>query len=206
MKKFLAEFDVREKAGPIAAVILVWLAINLGFAFLVNLPRAREVSALDEQVGHVAGLTKNREDDVARLRQHHDRVMEGNTSLDKFYEDVLSTKNERLIGFQRELREIAKKFNINMETITYPRETYPKDKVTKFSAVMPLTGSYENLREFIDTIEKSENFIVIESIQLASSKEGGVILSLAISVATYFVDPDMQEPTAPQAGKGRGRT
>ena len=105
----------------------------------------------------------------------------------------LSTKEKRLISFQREIREIAKKFNINLESISYPRETYPKDKVTKLSAVMPLTGSYENLRSFIDTIEKSENFIVIEAIQLTNSREGGVILNLNIMLSTYFVDEDIQD-------------
>jgi len=196
---------VREKSATIAVVILVWLGINLAFAFLVNVPRAQQQSTLDQAVHHAAGLLGSKMDDVARLREHYTRVMEGRSNLDKFYADVLSTKNERLISFQKEIRDIAGKFHISLESISYPREEFTKDKVAKFGATMPLTGSYENLREFIDTIEKSENFIVIESIQLANSKEGGVILSLNIMLSTYFVDPEIHETDAAGA-PARGRS
>ena len=203
-KKLLADFDVREKATVIAATILVWLGLNLAFAFVVNVPRSQRVATLDQAVVHAAGLLGNKQDDVARLRQHFTRVMDGRKNLDTFYADVLSTKNDRLIAFQKEIRDIANKFHINLESISYPREEFPKDKVAKFSATMPLTGSYENLREFIDTIEKSQNFIVIEGIQLANSKEGGVILSLNVLLSTYFVDPEIRETDAAQAATGRG--
>ena len=206
MKKYLADFDVREKSATIAVVILVWLGINLAFAFLVNVPRAQQQSTLDQAVHHAAGLLGSKMDDVARLREHYTRVMEGRSNLDKFYADVLSTKNERLISFQKEIRDIAGKFHISLESISYPREEFTKDKVAKFGATMPLTGSYENLREFIDTIEKSENFIVIESIQLANSKEGGVILSLNIMLSTYFVDPEIREQESAAGPPGRGRS
>jgi len=199
----IADFDVREKAGALSVVIIAWLTINLVFAFVVNVPRSNRVAFLNDQVMHIAGQTASKARDVDKLRPQHARVVEGNTSLDHFYDDVLSTKEKRLISFQREIREIARKFNINMESISYPRETYPKDKVTKLSAVMPLTGSYEGLRSFIDTIEKSENFILIEAIQLTNSREGGVILSLNIMLSTYFVDPDIKEQQpAVQAKRG----
>ncbi|HZI93639.1 MAG TPA: type 4a pilus biogenesis protein PilO [Patescibacteria group bacterium] len=203
MKKFMADFDVREKAALIAAVILAWLGVNLVFAFVVNVPRSQKVGELDQAVAHATGLLANKQDEVARLREHYDRVMLGRTNLETFYSDVLSTKQQRLISFQKEIREIANRFHISLDTITYPREEYPKDKVAKFSATMPLTGSYESLREFIDTVEKSQNFIVIEGIQLASSKEGGVILSLNISLSTYFVDPEIQQRD--NAGVPRGK-
>jgi Tfp pilus assembly protein PilO len=200
MKKFMADFDVREKAAVIAGVIVVLLGLNVAFWFLVNVPRSSRVIDLEQAVGRASAQLAIKEKDVASLREHYTRVMEGRASLDRFYADVLSTKQERLISFQKEIRDIANKFHINLETITYPREEYPKDKVTKFTATMPLTGSYEGLREFIDTVEKSDNFIVIEGIQLANSKEGGVVLSMSIQLSTYFVDPDIREP---DTGGGR---
>ena len=43
---------------------------------------------------------------------------------------------------------------------------------------------------FLRDIETSRNFLVIESIELTRAKEGGVILSMTISVSTIFRDPD----------------
>lgn len=193
-RRFMADFDVREKAPIIAAVILAWLGLNLAFAFAVNTPRASEVATLSADVQHLGREIQKKTADVDRLRPEHGRVLRGRSNLEVFYDEVLSTKQERLIDFQREIREIAQKFNINMEAISYPREILA-NKVTKLGAAMPLTGSYENLRSFLETIERSENFIIIESIQLSSSKEGGVILSLTVSLSTYFVDPDAPEKT-----------
>jgi len=200
-RRFLAQFDVREKAGLISAVVLVWLGLNMAFAFTVNLPRGRRVAELDTTLSEASSALARKQQEVEKLREHFDRVVGGRASLDKFYADVLSTKQNRLISFQREIRGIADQFKINVDTISYPRETFPKDKVTRFSATMPLTGSYENLRQFIDTIEHSENFIVIDAIQLANSKEGGVILGLSIQLSTFFVDPDIQEQDTARKGK-----
>ena len=191
-KKLIADFDVREKTGVIVGIIVAWMGLNLAVAFFINVPRAQRVQALDEAVVSAAAALSTRTNDVTNLREHHARVIAGRTSLEVFYSEILSTKQERLISFQREIREIAKKFNINLETIGYRREPFTEDKVAKFTATMPLTGSYENLREFVDMIERSENFVIIDSIQLASSKEGGIILSLMIQLSTYFVDEDIQ--------------
>lgn len=201
IRRFIADFDVREKAPIIAVVILAWLGLNLAFAFAVNIPRATEVATLSDDVQNMSREIQKKTADIDRLRPQHGRVLRGRSNLEVFYNDVLSTKQERLINFQRELREIAQKYNINMEAISYPRETLA-NKVTKLSAAMPLAGSYENLRSFLETIERSENFIVIESIQLSNSKEGGVILSLTIVLSTYFVDPDAPEKTLLQTSAG----
>ena len=192
IKRALADFDVREKMGVIVVIIVAWLGLNLAVAFFINIPRAQKVAALDEAVVRAAAALSTRTNDVTRLREHHARVLAGRLSLEVFYSEILSTKQERLISFQREIRDVAMKFKINLETIGYRREPFPEDRVAKFSATMPLTGSYENLREFVDTIERSENFIVIDSIQLTSSKEGGVILSLLIQLSTYFLDEDIK--------------
>ena len=200
-RRFIADFDVREKAPVIAAVILAWLGLNLAIAFAINVPRASEVASLSTDVEHLTREIQKKAADVDRLRPEHGRVLRGRSNLEVFFNEVLSTKQERLIDFQREIREIAGKYSINMEAISYPREVLA-NKVTKLGAAMPLTGSYENLRSFLQTIERSENFIIIESIQLSSSKEGGVILSLTIQLSTYFVDPDAPEKTMLQTSAG----
>ena len=201
MRHMMGDFDVREKAGAIVAVILAWLGLNLAFAFFVNLPRANEVLALNEEVQRLNREIGTKAKDIDRLRPQHTRVLEGNSSLEIFYDEILSTKRERLISFQREIRQIAEQFNINMDAIAYPREVM-SNRVVKLGAAMPLSGSYENLRAFIKTVEESDNFIVIESIQLANAKEGGVILSLTIVLSTHFVDPEAPDMnTGPQQAR-----
>jgi len=195
-------FDVREKMGAVVAVFAIWLGANLAFAFLVNLPRTEQARTIRrEQETFQERLDKRREK-VADLKANYDRVMGGNQSLQSFFDNVLSTKRRRMIPIQKEIRDLAKRFNINPESIAYGRQVFEKDSIVRFSAVFPLTGPYESLRAFINALERSENFIIIDSVSLADSKEGGVILSLDIAVSTYFFDSDVIPKSASVAARG----
>lgn len=188
----LRKFDLRERAGVIVLVLAVWLAGVLAFFTLVNIPRSEQVAALSEANSLFESQLAERKRRVEGLRAEYERVMDGRRTLRTFYDDVLSTKRERMTAVQSEVRRIASRFNINPETISYSRHIYEGDQIVKFSAVLPLTGSYENLRAFINAVENSDNFLTVESINLSDSKEGGVILSLNITLSTYFFDPDVK--------------
>jgi Tfp pilus assembly protein PilO len=56
--------------------------------------------------------------------------------------------------------------------------------------VVPLEGGYANLRKFLQAVESSSKFLVIEQVALAQGHEGGAILQLNIALATYFDDPE----------------
>jgi Tfp pilus assembly protein PilO len=195
--KSIRRFDIRERAGLIGTILGVWFAGNLVAAFLVILPRSERAAAVQDAVSSFRQARLERERSVGALRKQYDRVMDGRRSLNTFYSDVLSTKQDRMTAVQREVREIAVKFNINPETISYAREIFEDDQIVKFSTIMPLTGSYENLRQFISAVENSDNFLTVTNVLLAGSKEGGIILSLNVSLATYFFDPDIQPKAAP---------
>ena len=59
--------------------------------------------------------------------------------------------------------------------------------------IVPLEGGYQNLRSFIQAVESSEQFIVVERVQLGRSNEGGVMLQLNITLATYFDAPELRK-------------
>ena len=193
-------FDIREKAPLLIAILLVLLAGNLGAAFLLNLPRSERAASLREAAHDLQQRLLQRRGQVERFRTEYDRVMGGQKSLRTFYDEVLSTKRQRMTPLLKEVREIAARFNIKPESISYSHDIFDRDRIVKFGAVMPINGSYENLRAFIDAIENSENFLIIEAVNLTDSKEGGVILSLNIALATYFSDPDVKTKEERQKG------
>jgi Tfp pilus assembly protein PilO len=194
-------FDIRERAGMILVLMLVWLGVLVAVNLMVNLPRADRISALEEAHREFGQHLAERKRKVSLLRAEYDRVMDGRRTLQTFYDEVLSTKRERMTTVQREIRQIAGKWNINPETISYQRDVFEEDRIVKFSLVVPLDGSYENLRAFVSAVENSENFLTIESIGLSDSKEGGVILSLNVTLVTYFLDPDIQPKERAAAGR-----
>ena len=53
-----------------------------------------------------------------------------------------------------------------------------------------MRGGYQALRSFIRDIEHSKNFLIIDGVDLANSREGGALLALDIAVSTMFRDSD----------------
>lgn len=190
--------DVRERAGIILVILLVWLGLLVAVTLMVNLPRSEKLASLQEAHREFERNLIERERRVERLRTEYERVMDGRRTLETFYDVVLSTKAERMTTVQREVRQIAARFNMSPETISFQRDVFEEDQIVKWSVVLPLDGSYENLRAFINAVENSENFLTIEAIGLTDSKEGGVILSLNVTLATYFYDPDIQVKERPR--------
>jgi Tfp pilus assembly protein PilO len=193
-------FDIREKAATVIVVLAVWLVANVAVASLVNIPRAETARTLRRAIEESEVKFRKRKEKVDDVRAEYERVRSGQQTLQTFYDQVLSTKRQRMTSVQKEVRDIATKFQITAESINYATDFYKGEKVVKFSAILPLNGSYENLRSFVSAVENSENFLVIDSITLTDSKEGGVILTLQITLSTFFVDPDIDvtgtQPTA----------
>ncbi len=56
----------------------------------------------------------------------------------------------------------------------------------RFAMVVPLQGGYANLRHFIQAVESSDKFLVVERVAIDRAKDGGVLLQMNITLATYF--------------------
>ena len=55
---------------------------------------------------------------------------------------------------------------------------------------VPLEGGYANLRRFLQAVEVSDKFLVVERVALGEGKRGGAMLQLSITLATYFDAPE----------------
>lgn len=197
-------FNIREKTATLVAILAVWLVANVAVAAMVNIPRTEVAQSLRKSIEDSEVKFRQRKEKVDEVRAEYERVRSGQQTLQTFYDQVLSTKRQRMTSVQKEVRDIASKFHITAESINYATDFFKGEKVVKFSAILPLNGSYENLRSFVSSIENSENFLLIDSITLADSREGGVILTLQITLSTYFVDPDVEVASDEQGPARRG--
>ena len=94
-----------------------------------------------------------------------------------------------MIGVQLEVARLAREYGIALDRVRYENEVMDNGALERFAIVVPLTGGYAALRKFIQSVESSENFLVIERVALGSGKSIDV-LELNITLATYFIAPD----------------
>ena len=183
--------DLREIRATAVIVLLAGLGINVAAFLLINQPLADGLRNADQEVRQMMAGLESRRGRLDDLSEARDRIEEQVRDLGLFFDEVLSGKAERMVSVQREIREIAQRHRINPETIGYTHGGAEEGTdLVKFSASFPLRGNYEALRAFIRDVEHSRNFLVIDAIELTNSREGGVMLALAIKVSTIFRDPD----------------
>jgi Tfp pilus assembly protein PilO len=195
-----ARFDLRKDVWRVVALLGVLLALNLGFYVFLNMPRLRALSDLssgrDQVRRSLVAITRNCQE-MQDLVAHYDQEGE---LLDRFYSERLGTQMERMTRIQEGLRAIATEFRIDPESIDYTTNDVEGTDLVRFGVTLPLVGGYPNLRHFINRVETAPYLAIIDSIELAGSREGGAMLSLTIRISTYFRAPEMQK--TPAAGKG----
>ncbi|PYQ10535.1 MAG: hypothetical protein DMH00_10840 [Acidobacteria bacterium] len=199
-------FDIRDERAKVGIVLGVVAVINLTLYVALNLPRMHR-EAVEE--GRVTSLTQDLSEVSRRVTLMKDlnQRFEGEKSkVDRFYQDVLGSKDARMIRIQREVRAIASSLGLDPETIAYDPELLDKVGLVRFGINVPLSGDYRNLRQFINKIEKSENFFIVDSVTLGGGKDGGALLDLEIHLSTYFDSPELRMIQKAAQAKPKGKT
>jgi Tfp pilus assembly protein PilO len=185
--------DLREARGTVALVVVLGLGVNLAALFLLNVPLDRSLATSREEVAGLMQRVEGRRREVSDLNAQVERIRAQVIGLDRFFNETLAAKSQRMVAVQRELRAIAERHSIRPETVSYFNAPADKTRnMVRFGATFPLSGSYQALRSFIHDVEHSPHFLIIDSVDLTNAREGGALLALDISVSTLFHDPDYQ--------------
>lgn len=182
-------FDIREASGVFFLVAAGLLVANVAVTVLAVRPRVARHHQLTDTSSPQAQLVKVRESDVTTKEKHRQALEKAKADMTHLASDVLSTRQRRMIGVQLEIAELLKEFGISFDRVQYENEPLENEALERFGIVVPLEGGYSSLRRFIQAVEKSENFLVIERVQLGTGRVQDVV-ELDITLATYFIAPD----------------
>ncbi len=196
-------FDLRQMARQILTAYLALAAANvLAYALLVR-PRAQTHRRILAESAPARERLKEREAEVKAREDASAALDKAKADLESLRKDVLSTRDRRMIDVQLELARLARQFDINLQRVQYDNKKLEEEGLERFAMVVPLTGGYANLRKFLQAVETSDKFLVIEQVALATGHEGGVLLDLNITLATYFDDPEARAALALRRRGGR---
>lgn len=197
-----ARFDLRHDLWRIVGVLGALLVLNLAFYLFLNLPRLRALGSLQENRDEVRRALRTTTQKTEAMRALIGRYDEEVVALDDFFKNRLGTQADRMTTIQKRIRTIATEFKIDPESIDYNPAPVEGTDLTEFQITIPLVGGYQNLRQFIDRIESSEHLLIVDSVELAGSREGGLMLSLTIKISTFFRSPDRDLGHGKPAARG----
>ena len=180
----------RELLPFVLGGLLLIVVINIGVLLFVNRPRLAEAENADQTTAALATRVERTEQSVATLRAKVERLNRNKTALEDFFSQDLASKRERLVTIQQEIHRIAQQFQVSLNQLNFDHEPVEGTNLVRLGVTIPLTGGYNNLRQFIYNVENSEKFLIIEQVQLQEAEQGGALLNLNIRLASYFIDDD----------------
>lgn len=129
--------------------------------------------------------------EVAALRNNLNRAEEVRRHIpqianesSRFYDEEFLGPSQGYAALVANLGTIAQRAGLETSGVRFQQKPGSKHGVTEVDATAVIEGSYGGLIRFINGLERSKNFYVLDSLQLASSTGGQVKLNIRLH--TYF--------------------
>jgi hypothetical protein len=188
-----------RKPQGVSPLLLHWQAVSIGLAVLLVLNILLYATVLRQRV-RVSGdreaiLATEREQLTASgqelLQLERAASKEACSRSDaRYVMDVqLSSKASRMVAIQREITSLAKELKVSPERISYSESEADENDLVRFSISFAFEGQYPVLRDFIDRVESSENFLIVEQVGITGDRSQGRNLRLQVRLSTYFLAP-----------------
>jgi Tfp pilus assembly protein PilO len=122
--------------------------------------------------------------DVRRVAAIRERLSDVQRQADQFYADEFLQPATGYSMIVADLNEISGKAGLHLSRVDFKERPLESRGVTEITVTTSVEGDYANLVRFINGLERTENFYLLENISLAASTAGSIKLNLQLR--TYF--------------------
>lgn len=168
---------IRWSLGAILLADLGLLGYNV-----FRQPPPREAQLADER--QLQAQEVRLRDDVKRAQGFRDRLPEVGRQADLFYTTELRPAASGYSGIVADLNGIAKEAGLRTNGLSFTQKEVGNRGIVEVQITGTVEGAYPNLVSFINGMERSKSFYVLESLELASST--GSELRMNLRLRTYF--------------------
>ncbi len=177
---------IYEHRFKITGIIAGILLLNLVFWFFFTYPSTRGRERAEEKLKEIQKRKKTVSVKYKKIKQRYEKAVSSGKQIKNFLKNRLSTKKRRMTILQETIRKLGKECGIHISDISYSNTRKEEMNLIKFAISLPMKSSYGKIRKFIHLVENSEQFLIIEGINLKRSSKSGSIISLDIQLSTYF--------------------
>jgi len=189
MKARRVRFDIRRQGMPVLVVLIVLIVVNtVAWAVLVRPKASEHFDRTRDGGGEEQRLLQEYRDSVLTAESYVAGLGKASDDWRYLRTEVLSTREEQLVQIMQELTRLCAEFRIDINTVSIRNEILREEGLDRFAMVVPLEGGYASLRRFLQAVEASEKFMVVERVALDGATHGAASrnLRLNITVASYF--------------------
>jgi hypothetical protein len=177
---------------------IAWRGWKLGTAIALGVVLALDLALLGflwrfslQQPESLRGERDRLALDAKKLRADVDRGEKIRASLpqagkdcDAFYQESFLDSPTGYSQIESDLDGIATKAGVRISGFTFKQKELKDRGVTEIQITTNLDADYPSIIQFINGLERSKNFYLLDSLRLASATSGGIRLDLDLH--TYF--------------------
>jgi Tfp pilus assembly protein PilO len=170
-----------ERRRAVQAGLLVLLVINGVLGFFVFRPNALQRGELQRLRIEERDLNQT----VTRLKQIQSSLVESARRGDEFYNVKFLPASTGFATIMEEVEKIATASGIKTGSVSFsPHEVKDRAEIEAVEIDTSVDGEYSKMVRFINQLEQSQLFFIIDSLGVGSSEKKGVRLS--VKLVTYF--------------------
>lgn len=176
---------VRDPRVAVRAILGVLLAANLVAALIAFKPFG---GSADEQRRHRTALQDQLGQLQARLtatRAMANKIQKGRTEGDQFLDRYVTDRRTTYSTIFEELDRTAQDAGIKAHDINVDRNPIEgSDTLEMMSITARYEGTYDSLQKFVQQLDRSPRFLIIESLQ-AAPQQGSPTLNVVLKLDTF---------------------
>jgi Tfp pilus assembly protein PilO len=193
LRQVLEGLRKRRKAFAwLLALVLANVAIFVGVTHRLATKQERlegERVRLEAELASKAG-------ELSGLSETESRASRNAESVRRFWGDVVKDRLPGLTEAWDEIDHLASESNVVRGRTGYNREILDVG-LEQIKATMPVEGSYFDLVRFINRLERSERFFLLEEVRLSQRETDEATLRLDCAIAFFLKSQERKEASGP---------
>ncbi len=167
---------------------LAFFLLNLALFSTYRIVYAGQVVSLRQRLEHREAELRDLQAKAAELDKLVESARSTRDTLGDLYTHRLASERIRFTKVAAEVRELARRSGLEPNSMSYPTEEIEDYGLVKRLFTFSVTGSYVELRRFINLLEVTPTFITLEQVGLSGEK--GADLQIRLTLSTLFADED----------------
>ena len=166
---------------------LLLLIVNLAVLSTYRILLAGQTQISASRVGRLTADLDQLESHRTALEEVIERADINRARIEEFYSGWLSSEADRLTQVIGEVKSMARRSRVRASGFRYPDEVLEELGLVRRRIVFSAEGSYEAMRRFIHSLERSDQFLVLDEIGVSDSGDGGSEIRVRFGVSTLFL-------------------
>jgi Tfp pilus assembly protein PilO len=178
---------LREKTQRFFYGLLLGLIVlNLPIYIFFVRPEKVAASLEAERIEQAQRDLRDKLATIKMLKGIEERLAESHRTQKKFESQVLFPRNKVSSGLIKELDEVCVQAGLVRNRVAFSPAVESDYGYQQLSVTLPVEGSYSNIRKFLNVLESRPRLIIVDSMELASEREGTGMVQMDMNLSTYY--------------------